>query len=109
MANLWSDLDRYADEYYTRRDLKAGIKLVVKSCGEILGLVGVVTVTFQLLSIASGVLAPLGLTLSSAMMARLVMQAANSYIRASTEERKQIRTAMRWLRGGFSLGDRLLD
>jgi hypothetical protein len=109
MATLWEDFEKYADEYYTKQELKSGIKLVVKLCSELLGLGSVVVITAQLLMLASGLFAPLGLAIGSGVMAQLVRQAAYAYINASEEERKQIRTAIRWIKGGFSLGDRLIS
>lgn len=108
MATLWADLEKYADEYYTKQELRSGIKLVVKLCSELLGLGSVIVITAQLLTLASGFLAPLGLAIGSGVMAQIVRQAAYGYVSASEEERKQIRTAIRWVKGGFSLGDRLI-
>lgn len=109
MASLWEDLDKYTDEYYTQQDLKAGIKLFVKLGTEFLGLGGVILVTAKLLMLASGVLAPFGLAIGSGIMAQLVRKAAEQYINSSEEERKQIRTAVKWVKGGFSLGDKLIN
>lgn len=108
MGTMSEDLDAYRDEYYTKKDLRSGIKLVGRYAMEFGGMATAALLTLKLLSIASGVLAPIGLAISPAIVARLLMTSAQGYARANTEERKQMRAAMKWIKGGFSLGDRLI-
>ena len=50
-----------------------------------------------------------GITLSGVTIARLVYNVGALYEKTSEAERKQIRAAIRWIKGGFSLGDKLID
>ncbi|NLS92673.1 MAG: hypothetical protein GXX96_10995 [Planctomycetaceae bacterium] len=100
-STLSQDLNHYARELYTRRDLKAGIKILKE-------LAGMITVGGFALSALTIWLPAVGITLSTATIARILIHVAKFYHNASETERKQIRAALSWIKGGFSLGERLL-
>ncbi|MEO0704424.1 MAG: hypothetical protein AAF050_02035 [Cyanobacteria bacterium J06649_5] len=103
MGSLNEDLEKYQDEYYSKADLKAGIKLAMRMSVEFLGYAGAIALSFQLLAIASGVLSPIGLAIGPVVMAKLALNAGQSYSRLSTKERKQVRAFIKWINTGFNL------
>ncbi len=101
MPDLSSDLETYADELYTRRDLHAGLKIAAE-------ISGVVALAGLALTVLTVWLPAVGVPVSAATVATVLRQLALAYVRAPTEERKQIRAVVRYLKLGFTLGDRLV-
>jgi len=101
-STLSKDILRYSQELYTKRDLQSGLKIVK----EVLGVITVGGVAISALTIW---LPAVGITLSTAVIARILVQLARLYHDASEDERKQIRAAVSWIKGGFNLGERLLS
>lgn len=102
MPSLRDDLKRYKNERYTKQQLIAGLKLIVKAAIEIGGLVTVLIAVSQLLSYASGVLAWVGVSLSPVVIRQIMIAAARGYVLANEEERKEMRAAASWITSGFS-------
>lgn len=102
MANLQEDLKQYADELFTKKDLKAGLKLVK----EIAGLTTVAMFAFEAVVNFFPVVSLPTTPLRIAVYMKL---AAESYAKLSTEERRQLRAVISWIRGGFNLGKKLLQ
>lgn len=101
-TNLATDLEFYAGELFTKGDVRAGLRLV----GELTGMVAVGGLALTALT---SWLPAIGIPISGAMVAQVMRQLAQGYGRMPTEERKQVRAAVRWLQGGFDLGEHLLD
>ena len=101
-GTLEQDLERYASEFYHKRDLDAGKKLLVE-------VVGVFALGGMLLTALTSWLPPLGLTVGSGTLVFIMAKAAELYADLDTEQRKQVRAVVSWIRGGFSLGDQLED
>lgn len=74
-------------------DVKAGLRLLAELAGLAnLGIAGV-----ALLSLASGVLAPVGLTLGGGVLAEVAKLAYDKYDRLKTTDRKKVAKALKWL------------
>ena len=100
--DLFEDLDFYANEFYTKKDLKAGIRLLQESAGMIMvgeALISTLTITMP----------ALGIPVSSAVVANIIRSVAITYARSTSSDRKQIRAAIKWISGGFNLVDNLID
>jgi hypothetical protein len=98
MSKLEEDLTRYANEVFTKADLKAGWKLVSEILGLItLGGIGITAMTVWIPG--------LGLPISSGYVAYCMAKLAHSYAHASEEERKQFRAVVKFLSGGIKLID----
>jgi hypothetical protein len=100
--DLFEDLDFYANEFYTKKDLKAGIRLLQESAGMIMvggALISTLTITMP----------ALGIPVSSAVVVNIIRSVAITYARCTSSERKQIRAAIKWISGGFNLVDNLID
>ena len=102
MTQIDRDLQRYADEYYTKKDLISGIKLLVRIVAEISGFLTVMLALMQLLSILSIGLSWVGLTLSPVLARNILYAASRGYVNANAEERKTLRAVASWITGGFS-------
>lgn len=103
MTQLDKDLEKYANEFYTRKDLYAGLKLILKVVAEIGGLLTVIIAIGQVLSLLSVGLAWVGLALSPVVARQIMYAASKAYLNASAEDRKSIRAVARWIGGDFSL------
>ena len=99
-GTLEQDLERYASEFYHKRDLNAGKKLLVE-------VVGVFALGGVLLTALTSWLPPLGLTVGSGTIVFVMSKAAELYAELDAEKRKQVRAVVSWIRGGFSLGEQL--
>ena len=99
--NLEKDLEKYAHEFYTQGDLDAGKQILI----EVVGVVGLGGLVVSLFTMA---LPPLGITVGTGTIVYAVMKATEAYADATTEQRKAIRAAVKWLKGGFKL-DNLAD
>jgi hypothetical protein len=108
MASLSEDLARYTDEFYTKRDLYTGLKLILQTAIELGGLATMILMLTHLLSIVSGGLSWVGLTLSPLVVREILIAAARGYLSASEEDRRAIRAVVSWINGGFSLA-RFMD
>lgn len=102
MANLDDDLAKYADEFYSKGDLSSGMALA----GEI---TGIIALGGFALTILTSWMPAIGIPLASGTVIRIMIELGKAYGRLSTKERKEVRAVVRWLKGGFSLGGRLLD
>ena len=94
--NLWEDLNEYADELYTRGDLEAGKKILQE-------LAGIYTVGLSFWTIFTVGLPALGITFAPASVAVGVARLVYLYSKYGAEDRKAIRAAFKWIRGGFNL------
>lgn len=102
MSNLDTDMQRYVDEFYSKKDLTTGLKLVLKAAIELGGFFAVIYATASVLSMLSGVLAWIGIPLSIGVARQIIMIVGRSYATASTEDRKALRAVASWIHGGFS-------
>lgn len=103
MTQLDRELEIYANEFYSKRDLYTGLKLILKVVVEIGGLITVVLAIGQLLSLLSVGLSWVGLALSPVIARNILYAASKAYLNASPEDRKAIRAVARFIHGGFSL------
>lgn len=103
MTQLDKDLEKYANEFYIKKDLYTGLKLILKIVAEIGGLLTVIIAIGQLLSILSVGLSWIGLALSPVVARQIMYAASKAYLNASSEDRKALRAVARWISGGFSL------
>ena len=101
MADLFNDLADYADELYTNRDLKAGVKLVAEVSG-------VLIAAGTLLTLLTVWLPAVGLRVSALTVAQIMIRAGEAYTKLDEKERKQVRAAISWIKRGFTLGSRLI-
>ncbi len=102
MGTLNEDLQKYSDELFTKGDLKAGLKLV----GEISGAIAIGGLA---LTVMTSWLPAIGITVGAGTIAKVTYEVAKGYAAMPSDERKEIRAAISWLKGGFNLGDRLID
>lgn len=100
--SLLNDLSFYVNELYTKRDLQAGLELVKE-------VAGMISLGGALLATLTVFMPALGITLSSGVVSNIISQTAIRYAQSNAVERKQIRAAVSWIKGGFSLGDRLIN
>lgn len=87
MGTLYEDLEKYAGETFSKRDVKAGLKLITELCGvgSIVGFVGVL----------SGITIPfLGPGPSHFIMRGLGQLLFNKYQSLSAEDRKVLRAVV---------------
>ena len=100
-TTLIDDLTRHANELYFKRDLEAGKRILIE-------VGGLITVGGFVLSAITLWLPAVGVTLSTATVARLIFNVGNYYNQSSELERKQIRAAINWIKKGCNLGDQLI-
>ncbi len=93
---LSEDLDKYAKEVYTKKDIKAGLKLLREGIG-FLSLFG--TLTAALFIWLPGV----GVPISTALAAQVLRNAVSLYDDLSENERRNVRAAVSWIKGGVTL------
>lgn len=98
MSTLAEDLERYANEAYHKKDLKAGIRLIQE-------VVGLVTIGGLLFSALFVWLPGIGIPVSGIVIVRVVQGVSQAYGNLDTEERRQVRGVIRWLNGGIRLID----
>lgn len=97
-SGLLEDLAKYADEAFTKNDLEAGLKLI----GEIVGLISFGSLAMTVLT---GWLPAVGITLTPVMVYKIIAELAKAYLKLSAAQRKQVRVAVRWIKGGVNLGE----
>lgn len=108
-GNLADDLNRLADELYTKEDLQGGLKIIKKMIQEVGGAAVLFIAVGKLLTaLSAGILAPIGLPLAGIQIAQFQVMAVKAYTESNAAERKKIRAAVSYIKGGFSLGDRLI-
>lgn len=101
MATLSEDLEKYGDEFFSQSELKAGLAILQEVAGAIV-------VGGFLLSALTVWMPAFGVPVASATVWQIMSRAAYAYSRLGTEDRKCVRAAVSWIKGGFSLGDRLI-
>jgi hypothetical protein len=94
MSALKDDLEKYADELFTKGDVKAGLKLI----SEIAGLVGLAAIAFTAVTVW---LPGLNIAIPGAALAMGLRQAAAHYSNMNEKERKSIRSVARLFNGGI--------
>nr|WP_319570400.1 hypothetical protein [uncultured Draconibacterium sp.] len=94
MSQLSRDLERYADEAFNKKDLKAGFKLV----GEITGIVALGGLAVTAVTVW---LPGLNIVVPAGVIAKTLSMAAQQYSHLDEVERKQIRMVARVLNGGI--------
>lgn len=91
MGTLSEDLALYANEAFTKRDVIAGLRLL----GELAGLVSLYATAIALSTVTIPFLGP---TLTRQIVIALSRAGINEYGKLSTQERKQVRAVIRWIR-----------
>ncbi len=96
MGTLLEDLEEYANEAYTKKDVVAGLKLLAELAGlatlfATVGALSTVTIPF------------LGPTWSRALILKLSHEALTQYEKLSAEERKKVRAAVSYATAAFGL------
>ena len=102
MGTLSDELDLHDGEMYGRADLAAGVQIVAEVTGS-------ATLAAAARSIRATGLPAMNAPPDPAVVAGILEMLAVEYGRRSEEERKPFRAAVRWIRGGFDLGDALLE
>ncbi len=102
-GTLEEDLIKYKNEFYDNDDIIGGITIIAKVGAEVGGVVSVAVFTLSLLKVLSGVLAPVGITIGTGVIARYVTIAIQSYANMNTQDRKKFRVAIRWIRRTFGI------
>lgn len=103
MSSLQEDLEVYADELFSKKDLKAGIKIV----SEILGVAGIMGVG---VTIGSTFITPILGASAGMLIAKLMTrEVLKRYMSLSTDERKQVRAVVKWMNNGFDLSGQMID
>ncbi|GJM30921.1 MAG: hypothetical protein DHS20C17_35560 [Cyclobacteriaceae bacterium] len=98
MNPLAEDLERYYNEAYYRRDLKAGLKLIQE-------VLGMVTIGGLLISALFVWLPGIGIPITTVAAIRVIQGVTQCYSQLDAEERKQVRGVVRWLNGSINLLD----
>ena len=96
MGTLSEDLELYANEAFTKRDVIAGLRLL----GELAGLASLLAIGVALSTVTIPFLGP---TLTKQAVYALSRVALNGYAELSTQERKQVRAVVRWIRPATSV------
>ncbi len=93
MSTLENDLSKYADEAWTHKDIRAGLKLLAELAGIAgLGIFGYTVIT----SWVPGLNA-IGIPISTALATRLLAQAAKEYSNLPEDERAVVRKTVRFI------------
>lgn len=90
MTLLEQDLDRYKDEFFTGKDIRAGLALLL----EIAGMVSILT---ALLTITTVWLPGLGIPISTGTAYVLCRKAGEAYADLPADQRKLIRAAVSFM------------
>jgi len=96
MSKLDEDLSLYADEAFTKHDVKAGLKLI----SEILGIISLAAVALWVVNV---LLPAIGLPISAGVAAQGAKQLARAYSDMDEEDRHKIRAVVKWARRGLGL------
>jgi hypothetical protein len=91
MASLGEDLENYAHEAYTKKDVKAGLKLLAE-------LAGWASLAATAGALSTIVIPYIGPTWSRQLIMGLTNKAMEEYGRLSAEDRKYVRAAVRFIR-----------
>lgn len=102
MSQLDDDLERYANEAFTKGDIKAGLKLI----GEITGIVGLAGLAFTAITVW---LPGLNIAIPAGTLAYGLRKAAQQYSNMNEDDRKAVRAVASLLRGGVGGIKRLLS
>lgn len=101
MGTLEEDLAKNANEFYTKQDLNAGLEVVKE-------VAGVIAVGGFALTVLTSWMPAIGITLATGTVVRIMAHMARVYSQKTLEERKQIRAAVKYIKGGFDLGEFLI-
>lgn len=93
MSKLEDDLARYADEAFTKGDVKAGLQLI----GEISGMVALAGLAFTAVTVW---LPGLNIAIPGVVLARGLTMAAKEYSNMDEKQRKQVRAVAHLARDG---------
>jgi len=93
LNQLAKDLETYADEAWTNKDVMAGLKLI----GAIGGVVGGAGACIALISTGIPLVQSIGIPVTGGMVVKLITQAAKGYDQLDSDERKFVRKAVRFL------------
>jgi len=94
MSKLDDDLERYANETFTKGDIKAGLKLI----SEITGLVGLAGLAFTAITVW---MLGLNIVIPTGTLIYGLKMAAQKYADMNEDERKQVRAVASLARGGI--------
>jgi hypothetical protein len=100
LSQLEEDLKTYANEAWTKKDVVAGLKLIVT----IGGAAGTVVAFIAVISTGIPFVQSLGIPLTGAMAMNLITQAMKGYDRLNSDERKFVRKAVRFLHSWHDSG-----
>jgi hypothetical protein len=95
-GKLMEDLAFYADEAYTKGDVRAGLKLL----GELAGLASIVSVLITALTVW---IPAIGIPIASASVFHIIRFAVQGYSELNADDRHKVRAAVSWLKGGVNL------
>lgn len=98
MGTLLEDLEKYANEVYTKKDVVAGMKLLA----ELAGLASLVAFAGALSTVTIPFLGP---SWSRTLILKLSHEALIKYDKLSAEERKNVRAAIRYVRAAVGLAN----
>lgn len=101
MGNMYEDLSKYENEFYTKRDLRTGLKLVIKIFTEISGCFAVVILVGKLLVALTCLFPPAGMFLTAGTIQLIMKQVARHYPKMNTGERRALRSVASFFTHGF--------
>lgn len=94
MSKLGDDLEKYADEAFTKGDVEAGLKLI----GEISGIVALAGLAFTAITVW---LPGLNIVIPTVLLGRGIRIAATEYSNLNEKQRKQVRSVARLANRGI--------
>lgn len=81
---------------YTKKDVEAGLKLVIE-------ITGAISLGSSAFTVLTGWLPAIGITLAPAIISKILIQLAKGYTQLSAEQRKEVRAAVKWIKRAVNL------
>ena len=94
MSDLFTDLETYADEAWTKKDIKAGLRII----GEVAGVATIAGLGFTAVTVWVPGIQAIGIPITASAVGRLVVQLGARYADLPTEDRACVRKTISFLR-----------
>ncbi len=99
MGTLSEDMNEWKDELFTKRDLRAGFKLLIEITGGAGLLIGGIAAATSVVPFLNA----LGIPITMGTAHLMLREGAKAYEKMDTDQRKAIRAVASFVHGGFSL------
>ena len=99
MGTLAQDMDQWSDELFTKKDLKAGLKLLFEITGGVSLAIGAIGLASSAVPFLNG----LGIPITMGAANYGLRMGAEAYSQLDTNDRKAIRAVTSLVTGGFDL------